>query len=155
VAAFEFRYSSDLESNLLFAEGPLVRVSITAPTRLIDILHERQMPPYAVLHGLALIDTGAAVSAVDVSVFEELDIPAVDTMLTRTPHGLADLNLYNASACLTDLAMDRVPLDRVPGGHFRSPTESGPDVIMLLGRDVLRQLKFTYDGPKSRITLET
>jgi hypothetical protein len=154
VEKFDLRYAPQRKKDELLAFGPLVPVVITAPLELLDIITERQFPLFATYDGFALIDTGASVSAVDESVFVELNIPYVDTRVHRTPHGLGDLNLYNASVKIPDLKLDRLPLLRVPGGHFRTPTQDGPDIVMLIGRDILRLLRLVYDGSNSRFSVE-
>jgi hypothetical protein len=155
VSEFEFSYKSQTDADLLSYDGPVIPVTVTAPMLLRTYLRDHGLPAFPVSRGLALIDTGAAVSAVDESVMIELGIPAIGAAASQTPHGFAELNMYNASADFSGIDVYGVTLKRVLGGHFRTATDTGLDVIMLVGRDILRNLVVTYDGPRSRVTIQT
>ncbi len=154
MARFDAQYGSLRDPVPLLLRGPLIPVVITAPLELLDVLAINRHPAYRIYSGLGLIDTGASISAIDASVFIDLDIPVIDKKMLRSPHGSALLNLYNASAQIPELDLNRVPLDRVPGGHFRTSTDDGPDIIMLIGRDIMHNWRFTYDGANSRFSVE-
>jgi hypothetical protein len=139
----------------LLLDGPLLRVEITVPLPFVSYLRKNNLPPYAVAQGLGQIDTGAAVSAVDSSIFTELDIPSANKELIQTAHGLSMLECYNASVTFPQLDLPAMDLDLVIGGHIQARTSSGPDIIMLIGRDLLRHFTFTYDGPNARFTVLT
>ncbi|SEG53750.1 Aspartyl protease [Bryocella elongata] len=139
----------------LLYDGPLLQVAITVPLALVRFLRENGQPPFSSIIGLGQIDTGAAVSAVDPSVFRELEIPSVDREMVQTAHGLSELDRYNASVRFLQLEVEPMPLHDVLGGHVRRPSVLGPDIIMLIGRDLLRSLVFTYDGPNARFTVAT
>jgi hypothetical protein len=155
VSEFEFLYSPAAESDLLYVDGPVIEVLITAPLPLVSYLADNDLPPYAVASGMALIDTGAAVSVVDENLMNSLTIPHIDTMSTQTAHGVAELRRYNASVSFPGLQLQHVPLNLAPGGFIRTSTTNGSDVVMLLGPDLLRRLTVTYDGPNSRMTIRT
>jgi hypothetical protein len=155
VADFEFSYSSVAGSDLLYIDGPLIEVLITAPFPLVSYLADNDLPPYAVASGMALVDTGAAVSVVEESAMTTLGIPHIDTISTQTAHGVAEMRRYNSSVSFPGLQLQHVPLMLAPGGFIRTQTTDGGDVVMLLGRDLLRRLNVTYDGPNSRMTIRT
>jgi predicted aspartyl protease len=134
---------------LLF-DGPLLEVEITAPLELVAYLREGGFVKFPVRRGLAQIDTGAAVSAVDPSVFESLGIPFVDKEMIQTAHGVFALDRYNASVSFLQLDLSPMSLPYVLGGQILRASASGADIIMLIGRDLLRHLTFTYDGPRAR-----
>lgn len=155
MAEFEFFYNSGAGTDLLYADGAILEVILTAPLPLISYLADNDLPPYATASGMALIDTGAAVSVVDESAMMELGIPDVETILMQTAHGVAELRRYNASMSLPGLGLQNLPLHLAPAGMVRTNTNAGADVLMLLGRDFLRRFVLTYDGPNSRITVKT
>jgi hypothetical protein len=155
VSEFEFLYGPMAKSDLLYIDGPVIEVLITAPLPLVSYLADNDLPPYAVASGMALIDTGAAVSVVDEGVMTSLGIPNIDEVSMQTAHGVAGLRRYNASVSFPGLHLRHAPLILAPGGFIRTSTTNGPDVIMLLGRDLLRRLTVTYDGPNSRMTVRT
>ena len=155
MSEIEFSYQSQPDNDSLYTDGPLIAVEITVPVPLVRYLRKNNFPPYPIAKGFALIDTGAAVTAVDDDVLQQLAIPVVDTEPMQTVHGVAEMRLFNASVNFPGLGLSEVVLDRIPGGMIRSKTNTGADIIMLLGRDLLRGLKFTYDGPQSMLTITT
>ncbi len=155
MAEFDFSYGSAVNANALYIDGATIEVQVTAPLPLVSFLADNNFPPYAVVNGMALIDTGAAVSVIDESVVVDLAIPHVDTIAMQTVHGVAELRRYNASMSLPGLRLQHVPLILAPGGLVRAKTSTGSDVLMLLGRDFLRRFVLTYDGPNSRIMVKT
>jgi len=155
VSGFEFIYKSSSNDDLLYVDGPVIEVEITVPLPLVRYLRKSNLPAYPLMHGLAIIDTGAAITAIDAGVLEKLGIPYIDTELMHTVHGSAEMQMFNASANFPSLELGGISLDRVPGGSIRSATNAGTDIIMLLGREILRNLKMTYDGPNSKVTITT
>jgi predicted aspartyl protease len=103
--------------------------------------------------GHALIDTGAFATAVDERVFQELGIPLIDTMQTNTPHGPATSNVYPANISFPALELTNLPLERVIGANLRWKTPDGKEIIMLLGRDLLKYFLLVYNGKSFDITL--
>jgi hypothetical protein len=153
VAEYNFPHIGFDGRGLLEEAGPLLAVEITAPLKLKRYLHRQGLTPYSTRSGFALIDTGAAVSAIDESIFDEMEILSVDSVLIRTPHGIAPMKAYNASASFPSIGIFEMPFERIPGCDIRELTDAGQDVIMLLGRDILSNLVFVYDGPKSQISI--
>ena len=139
----------------LLYDGPLLEVEITAPLEFVHYLSEHSLPRFPSIRGLGQIDTGAAVSAVDPSVFDRLDIPSIDREMVHTAHGLSELDRYNASVTFPQLDLSPVSLPYVLGGQIRRESASGADIIMLVGRDLLKHLVFTYDGPRVRFSVVT
>lgn len=136
-------------------DGALIAVEITAPLTWVRYLHHQGQSPFPVARGLGQIDTGAAISAVEASVFSSLVIPPVFCEMVQTAHGLAELDRYNASVTFPQLSLPAQPLELVFGGHIRRTSEQGTDIIMLIGRDILRSMVFTYDGPTARFSIAT
>lgn len=155
MSSVEFSCVGPGDFDELYLDGPLIEVEITAPLAMVRYLRAASLPPFPVARGLAQIDTGAAVSAVDPSVFVSLEIPAVDSELIQTAHGVSALDRYNASVVFPQLSPDPLPLDTVLGGHILRPSERGAPIIMLIGRDLLKGMVFTYDGPNSRFSIAT
>jgi hypothetical protein len=131
----------------------LIPVSVSVPIRLQEYLLSHGYEPHPSKQGFALVDTGASISAVDDRVMLALDIPPVNQMETQTPHGLGFSNLYNASASLPEIGLPAVALDRCLGSYLGEPFEDGTEIIMLIGRDILRRCVLTYDGPNGQATL--
>jgi hypothetical protein len=135
--------------------GALIQVRLTVPLQRKFFLLERGLPSDHVVPGMALIDTGASVSAVDDGVMAELDIPALDLAETFSPHGLASSNVYNASAVFPQIDSAGIELSHVLGCSLRHQAVAfGRPVVMLLGRDLLRNRVLTYDGRTGRVIVE-
>jgi hypothetical protein len=154
VGEFEFSYRTG-GMDFLFSDGPLIEVAISAPVPLLSYLRENNLPAFGSVSGMAMIDTGASVSEVDEDVMNDLGIPFVKTILTETIHGTAETRCYNASASFPGIEVEDVSLNFVAGGSVRTSTLSGGDVIMLVGRDLLRRFTVTYDGTNSKVKIVT
>ena len=63
------------------------------------------------------------------------------------------MKAYNASASFPSIGVFELSFERIPGCDIRELTGAGQDVIMLLGRDILSNLVFVYDGPNSQISI--
>lgn len=151
----EFACKGQDEADLLALDGPLIEVQITAPLMLVEFLRRRRLPDFPIARGLAQIDTGAQVSAVDRATFAALGIPAVNAELIQTAHRLSELDRYNASVRFPQLGGPARPLNLVLGGHFERQSYSGANVLMLMGRDLLRSWRFSCNGPTSSFSVET
>jgi len=149
VSSVDVRCVAPDGTDLLLFDGPLVEVEITGPIPMLRFREKHGLTPFPVARGLALLDTGAAVSAVDVSVFNELEIPSVTSEIVRTAHGLSELDRYNASVRFTQLDNHSQPLDLVMGGHFGYELSDGRALIMLVGRDLLQRGELRYNGPNA------
>jgi hypothetical protein len=148
-----FTFPPDRSLSHLEELGPLLPVTITVPVRLKKYLEAHGFEAHPSRHGYALIDTGAALSAVDDRVIRELEIPILEQMDTTTPHGPGSSNVYNASASFSPIGKLDVPLEGVLGCYLGEPQEGEPEIIMLLGRDLLCNLVVVYDGPNARVTI--
>lgn len=84
---------------------------------------------------------------------QELEIPILEQMDTTTPHGPGSSNVYNASASFAPIGKLDVTLEGVLGCYLGERQEGEPEIIMLLGRDLLRNLVVLYDGPNARVTV--
>ena len=148
-----FTFPPDRSLPYLEDLGPLLPVTITVPVRLKQYLEAHGFEAHPSRHGYALIDTGAALSAVDDRVMQELEIPILEQMDTTMPHGPGSSNVYNASASFAPIGKLDVTLEGVLGCYLGERQEGEPEIIMLLGRDLLRNLVVLYDGPNARVTV--
>lgn len=102
---------------------------------------------------MALIDTGAFATAVDVAVFQRLGVLPIDKIKTSTPHGAGLSEVYPASITFPALQLTDLQMERVIGCKLQWPGEKDSDVLMLLGRDLLKHLLMVYNGVHSDVTL--
>jgi len=148
-----YEFPSEGQPNFLEQYGPLLPVRLTVPVKRKRYLEQHGFEPHASKTGYALIDPGATVSAVHDRVMQELEIPVLDQTGTNTPHGPGLSNIYNASLSFAEMGMLDVPLEGVLGCYLGEPEIGEPEIIMLLGRDLLRHFVMSYDGPNARMTI--
>ena len=130
-------------------EGPLFPFSVGLHPEQRRAMSAAGQTVTAAVHGRALIDTGAVGTVVSDSVATRLGLKVVsETRLIgvtgelRVPLAVAELGFPGTG--LSSLPMT-VMVNRIP--------VPGPDVIALLGRDVLRRARLTYDGPGGWVEL--
>jgi len=129
----------------LRARGGIFPVQISLPQVLADYLGQRGLPIPPPVSGNALIDTGASVSVVDLSVLSTLQISPISVVTVLTPTGSARQNLYPARFILPAVVID---VTGVIGANLRPQ-----NIVALIGRDILSRFLLIYHGPAGRITL--
>ena len=151
---YSFLHWTNEEGHTLQRTGPITQVEIAMPGPLREVLGAKgdiAPPPRT---GLALIDTGAFATAVDEAIFRDLGVSPIDVIETQSTSGSDKSNVYPAEVSFPDLGLREIPLERVVGVNLGWPVGSGgKNVIMLLGRDLLKYFLLLYNGPRSDITL--
>jgi len=150
---FNFFHWSQQFGYTLTETGPLISVEISIPAALKKHLSEKGQPIPAPQSGFALVDTGAFATAVDQTIFTNLGVQPIDSIETATPHGAGKSSVYPASVTFPGLNVTDMPMERVIGCSLKWTNREGKEIIMLLGRDLLRHFLMVYNGPASDITL--
>ena len=132
---------------LLQAAGPMVGVQIEIPQALSQQLAGAGKPVPQPVTGMALIDTGATMSAVDASVVAALGVNPVGVVPVGTAGGPAAQPVYPIRLQLQGVGLV-LDFSRVTGAPLKSM-----NLVALLGRDVLARMVLIYDGPSSEYTL--
>lgn len=96
---------------------------------------------------MALIDTGATLSAVDASTLAQLSLQPVGIANVGTAAGQQPQNLYPVRMVLTQMSLG-IDYSQVLGVNL-----AGQGIIALLGRDFLQRTILIYDGPSGEFTL--
>ncbi len=98
--------------------------------------------------GLALIDTGATLCMVDVSVLGELGVPpsGIENIIGATGQGKQPT--YPAS-----LAFPGTPIPPIAFTNFIGSNLKDAGIIALLGRNVLMSFVIVYNGPGGFVSL--
>ncbi len=132
--------------------GDLTRTGPTLDIRLEPVLGvqeilraEGQAVPSVKL--LGMIDTGASGTLVQSAVFPQLGIESSTSVRLRTASTVAPLlrGKFRVRVVLTPTVAFEV--DAVEGALI------GQNVQCLIGRDILEEVIFTYDGPNSRFSV--
>lgn len=131
----------------LVVTGPKVGVQLEVPTALAKQLGTTGQQVPAPVTGNALIDTGATRSAIDRSVVTSLGLNPVGIVTLGTAGGMSQQALYGLRLVIPSIKAT-VDFESVTGCDL-----SGTDLIMLIGRDVLRIALFVYDGVSGQYTI--
>ncbi|TMA57640.1 MAG: hypothetical protein E6J80_06080 [Deltaproteobacteria bacterium] len=133
---------------VLRLRGPILAVEISIPAALLRRLTQQGQPPPAPQSGLALIDTGASLSAVDDEVVRTLGIAPVGQTQIHTAGGIVARPLYPMRFSFPGTALPPITFRRVAGGALQSQ-----GVVALLGRDMLANFILVYNGPAGTFSL--
>lgn len=144
--------------------GPVVRVEIQVPSVIAALLTKAGAPIPPGRAGWGMIDTGATHTAADSVALQELGIPPVSKATVHTASGPVDQFEYPARIWFPEWEF-AWEAEGVTGASLRSiqipvphPFEGGDTVasqvqakplLALIGRHILEQGVFTYDGPNA------
>ena len=149
---FNFFHWTKEHGYTLTETGPLVTVEINVPAAMKKYLLEKGLPVPQPKSGFALIDTGAFATAVDESIFTEMGIQhrcSEDQHSARRGH----VECLSGNNYLSGLDVNELPMERILGCNLKWKTAADQEIIMLLGRDLLRHFLLIYNGPHSDVTL--
>ena len=134
-------------AGLLQAAGPRLAVQFEVPDALALQLKASNLPIPPPVNGMALIDTGATITAVDTAVLSALGVNPVGIVPVGTAAGPAKHPVYPIKLQLQGIGLV-LNFGRVTGAPL-----GGMKLAALLGRDVLMRMVLIYDGPSSEYTL--
>ena len=150
---FDFLFWTKERGDFLADDGPVIPVTIGIPTILEELCVKKNYQIPTPVTGYALIDTGASISAVHEQVLLDLGVQPLDSIPTHTPHGDGRSFVYPAKVSFPALSIHDYGMGRLMGCELKWRTKDGKEIIMLLGRDLLSQILFTYSGMASIITV--
>jgi hypothetical protein len=137
------------------ANGPVLTVVIGVSVPRGDALMTAGQPVPNGISARALIDTGASCSCVDPSILAKLDLTPTGTVSVHTPStgGAAHLaEQYDVSLIIPGAGTHHVPL-AIPAVPAMAANLSLQGVDALIGRDVLRDCIFIYNGSLGLFTI--
>lgn len=136
----------------LAASGPIFLIEIAESDLIGQELSSHIPPPSE--HGPALIDTGADITCVDSDVIANLGLFPNGQVYTYTSTGGFITLTYPVSLTIPDARSGvRFESLTVVGLDLRSGISGHRDLHALVGRDVLQEFEFFFDGPKGRWAL--
>ncbi len=130
----------------LLRKGPLLTVRIEPVFAVQDAMRaDGEEVPFA--SALMLIDTGASGTLVQTSIVTGLGFVSLGTVFLRTPSTIEPLarDQYRIRLVLSEDIAFELEVVEAP--------LTGQGIQGLLGRDILKFLKLTYDGPQSQFSL--
>ena len=134
--------------------GPLVPICLRPEPTRAEMLRKANRPLPEQVHGLALIDTGAKLSCVDVAVGKNL-FQQVGVCQTYTP-STGDDEPHMAEIFFGNFSFPGIKMperEQELLGMKLGYEVDGRKVLMLLGRDFLDGCTLTYDGPQQMFEL--
>lgn len=96
----------------------------------------------------AMIDSGASISVLNISLAQQLGLPQVSSTQLGGVGGTMESPIYAASLVIPQFG---VTVDPIQIAGVQNPL---PGVDALIGRDVLRSLEFDYQGGQGAFTLK-
>jgi len=130
----------------LLRQGPVIPVTVRLEANMAKpILAQGQ----AIMGqpGVALIDTGASISAIDEQIAKDLRIPVVDRgRMSSASRESTPCNLYPVEFTIGNTIVVQVP--RAMGAVIRQK-----GFIAIIGRDILQSCTLIYNGPLGTVTL--
>lgn len=137
---------------LLRQFGPVTAVEVHVPPGIVAALVAQGLPIPAPVEGLAVIDTGAGVSAVDESVFPQLGLHPVGTTSLSSAAGTSEREQFPARLVFPSMDSLSLDLPEATSVNLRGqvvplgPAGGDRQVIVLAGRDLLAAGVFIWNG---------
>lgn len=125
------------------------------PSALASQLQHAGQPVPAPVSGLALVDTGASLSAVDTSVIQQLGVQAVGLVQVGTAGGPQRQATYPARFAFPGTSLPSIDFGLLLGATLAGQIAAGTGhpIIALLGRDLFQHFVLVYNGPGAMFTL--
>ena len=138
----------------LAESGPIFSIEVDVSDLIFQELPNYELSPPT--HGPALIDTGADITCMDIGVIGNLGVVANGAAFTHTSEGGFITPTYPVSITLPGVS-DGVRFEylTVVGLDLRSAASGHRDLLCLIGRDVLQEFEFFFDGPRGRWSLKS
>ena len=134
---------------LLAHQGPIVRVTLSLSDAMQGAFRElgREVP--GPVHGFALIDTGATATCMDEAAARKAGLPITGTgSIASASHAAHAVPLFSGKLTLDELNV---------AAHIRrgmGVNLSGfPNLVALIGRDLLQTAVLVYNGPDGHVSL--
>ncbi len=138
--------------SMLAQHGPFLEVLISIPQALAELYtrESKTIPPPKT--GVALIDTGATKSCVHDAIMKQLGVNPIGVATSGTAAGQVTHNLYPAHFTFP-AANINIDFSAVVGVNLTGQEVMGKPIIALIGRDVLANGIFVYNGHIGAFTI--
>ncbi len=134
---------------LIAMRGPVVSVTIKVPPEIVELLTKESKPIPPPISGFGLIDTGAMSSCIDHAAAQALGLPVVNVIkMASATHKDVDTNVYPVSFDILGGQPITVNCPRAAGAAL-----ANQQLVLLIGRDLLANSYFTYNGPTGQFTI--
>ncbi len=132
----------------LILRGPCVQVTLNVPSSIAEQLLQQGKPIPEPISGIGLIDTGASSTCVDADVATRLQLPVIDVAtMSSASHAASQQNVYPVAIELVGTPI-AINAPRVIGAAL-----AAQGLMVLIGRDVLKDCTLFYNGLTGALTL--
>lgn len=129
-------------------DGPRIQVKISIAEPIAQELKKQKKPVPAPVVGYALVDTGASNTCIDERAVKRLRLQPTDVVrMTSASHRSAPKKVYPIRIEMVGLPVT-IEVFRAIGSSL-----DAQDLVLLIGRDVLENFTFFYNGPCGELTL--
>ena len=140
--------------NLLAANGPVIQIQIETPPVLAESLQKASTPIPNPIEGFVLIDTGASITAIDVSIFTQLGINPNGIAMVGTAGGPQQQSTYPVRLTFPGTGIPGVNHAKALGCNLAGQLVLGTrPLIALIGRDILQRFILIYNGSAGMFSL--
>ena len=130
--------------------GPTLQVTISPTQQHLASLAENSQDIPNPKIGIALIDTGASVTAVDEEVCRQLGIPPTGQAHTSHAGGNELRACYPIQLTFPGSPLPQILVPRAMSVNLH--VGAAPH-ILLMGRDILSNVRMVYNGPRGRLEI--
>lgn len=127
--------------------GAILPVQVGIPTALAQQMQAQGQTPPPPEEIQAMVDTGASISAINVSVAQRLGLPVTGSMKIGGATGVADQPVYSALFRIPDPFVEWDPMQIAGATLTNTPFD------ILVGRNILCNMTLSYDGKSGRFSL--
>lgn len=135
-------------SVVLIQNGPRVQVTVGLGYELAEQLVQQGQSVPKPVSGVALIDTGASTTCIDIDVAMQMNLPVIDVVkMVSASHQATEQNVCPALIEIMGVPI-KINVPRAVGANL-----SSQGIISLIGRYFLQHCTFFYNGVTGEITL--
>jgi len=128
--------------------GPCIQITVTAAESIADQLVQQGKTIPQPVSGMALIDTGASTTCIDVDLAQQLGLPVIDVVqMSSASHASTSQNVYPIQIEVLGPGI-KINVPRAIGA-----TLAPQGIVALIGRDFLQHCTLFYNGVTGEITL--
>jgi hypothetical protein len=135
-------------------DGLILRAMLGPEQKIVQSLQAQGQPLPPWLHARALLDTGTTITAVAPRLLTALGVARGPTVSTQTAAGSATVSLYAISFSIYDPAAPAGTNLTRDTWEVTDMPQNLPDIDVLFGMDLVREIILTADGPAQTFTLD-